>query len=64
MLKEWIGYKIGERVRIGFDGFEVLGVLVEIKDGNKKGLGFSKIAVVDCEGDVLTDPFCCIYKEV
>lgn len=64
MLKEWIGYKIGERVRIGFDGFEVLGGLVEIKDGNKKGLGFSKIAVVDCEGDVLTVPFCCIYKEV
>lgn len=30
--------------------------------GYKTGLGFSKIAVIDCEGDVLTVPFCCIYK--
>lgn len=62
MLKEWIGYKIGDRVKIGFDGFEVSGVLIEIKDGNKKGLGFSKIAVIDCDGDVLTVPFCCVFK--
>lgn len=62
-MKEYIGYKVGDRVTIEFEGLRISGVLIEIKDGNKKGLGFSKLAVIDCGGDVLTVPFCCIYKK-
>ena len=61
--KEWIGYKTGDRVKIEFEGLEISGLLIDIKEGNKKGLGFSKLAEIDCGGDVLTVPFCCIYKE-
>ena len=62
-MKEYIGFKVGDRVTIEFEGLRISGRLIEIKDGSKKGLGFSKIAVIDCDGDVLTVPFCCIYKK-
>lgn len=62
-MKEYIGFKVGDRVTIEFEGLRISGRLIEIKDGSKKGLGLSKIAVIDCEGDILTVPFCCIYKE-
>ena len=56
-MKEYIGYKVGERVTIEFDGLEISGVLIKIKKG-KRGV----LAVVDAI-DVLTVPFCCIFKK-
>ena len=56
-MKEYIGYKVGDRVTIEFEGLEISGVLIKIKKG-KRG----ELAVVDAI-DVLTVPFCCIYKE-
>lgn len=56
-MKEYIGYKVGDRVTIEFDGLEISGVLIKIKKG-KRGV----LAVIDAI-DVLTVPFCCIYKE-
>lgn len=57
-MKEYIGYKVGDRVTIEFEGLRISGVLKKIKKG-KRGV----LAVVDAM-DVLTVPFCCIYKEV
>lgn len=57
-MKEYVGYKVGERVTIEFEGLEISGVLIKIKKG-KRGV----LAVIDAI-DVLTVPFCCIYKEV
>lgn len=57
-MKEYIGYKVGDRVTIEFEGLEISGVLIKIKKG-KRGV----LAVIDAI-DVLTVPFCCIYKEV
>lgn len=58
MMKEYIGYKVGDRVTIEFEGLRISGVLKKIKKG-KRGV----LAVVDAM-DFLTVPFCCIYKEV
>lgn len=56
-MKEYIGYKVGDRVTIEFEGLKISGVLIRIKKG-KMGV----LAVIDAI-DVLTVPFCCIYKE-
>ena len=57
-MKEYIGYKVGDRVTIEFEGLEISGVLIKIKKG-KRGV----LAVIDAI-NILTVPFCCIYKEV
>lgn len=56
-MKEYIGYKVGDRVTIEFEGLKISGALIRIKKG-KRGV----LAVVDAM-DVLTVPFCCIYRE-
>lgn len=56
--------KRGDKVAIEFEMLEVQGTLLHLQvgQGKKKGFGFSELAVVDCGGDVLTVPRCCIYK--
>ena len=56
-MKSYSGYKVGDRVTVEFEGLRISGVLKKIKKG-KRGV----LAVIDAI-DVLTVPFCCIYKE-
>ena len=44
-MKEYIGYKIGDRVTIEFEGLRISGVLKKIKNGLGKFLFFALVCL-------------------